>query len=214
LYELDNVTDIIRRIKDGLALIIPARNTIAIFLHKQNKKSGWGNFYLFGYYWKRPREGVEYSSFGDFAKGELNMGEEYRDYIAVGKVIYRYYYFLDGLTDMDTEDTFFKLRYLPKALNTHKGDEYLVLARLRSLTVREFKLFSEKPDFEIEFSKKLTKKKRDIFDYYLQDHRNKLIAQPENCMDYIEIFDDNERNVINEFLSNLYHEKGRANDAD
>ncbi|MDR0288033.1 MAG: hypothetical protein LBI03_10070 [Clostridiales bacterium] len=157
LFEIKDYEEIILRIRTGIALLQPARRLIAILLFR---------LYFEGHFknkWKNPRDGVKYSSFKDFAIEELGMGEDYRVYLAVGKVLKTHYYFLEYLTDLDTEAMFLKLRYLPDALRTHKNNKPLVLARLRSLTVREFKTFSVFPDFEATFSKRLTKKQLERF---------------------------------------------------
>jgi hypothetical protein len=205
LYGLRNINDIILRIRSGLSLTMPARRTIAILLHRLYTEKG-----TFGFYWKRPYEGVEYTSFGDFAMQELGMGEDYRDYIAVGRVLKEYYYFLDCLSDMDTEAVFLKLRYLPKALNTHKGDEPLVLARLRSLTVREFKAFSEKPDFETTFSKKLTEKQLTKFYELLNCTRNPHHPFHHDT-DFIEMYHDSEEGWIYAIERNVLSESKKKN---
>jgi hypothetical protein len=195
LYELNNINDIILRIRSGLTLLMPARRTIAILTYRvyiENELQ-----------WKSPRMGVKYKAFRDFAMNELGMGEDYRDYLAVGKVIKDYYYLLDGLSDMDTETVFLKLRYLPNALKSHKGDEPLILARLRSLTVREFKLFSDDPDFEIIFSKKLTKKQLKEFNGILYRTRNYDNVHPSN---FIEIFDDSERSWVDMIVEQVLAE--------
>jgi hypothetical protein len=76
-----NFEDIILRIRFGLKQIQPARRTIAVLLFKLvNEKGLKGK-------WKKPREGVEYKSFKDFAIEELGLRENYRDYLAVGKVL-------------------------------------------------------------------------------------------------------------------------------
>jgi len=201
LYGLTNVNDILLRIRSGLALMVPARRVIAILTYRL---FSWKE--SFEFHWKRPSEGVEYASFRDFAMNELGMGEEYRDYIAVGKVLWSYHQFLDGLSDMDTEDMFFKLRYIPKALQTHKGDECLVLARLRSLTVREFKQFSELPGFEVTFSKKLTKKQLDLFHYHLECDRNKGRLNPNQSCEFIEAFSNDEFSMIDTIVREIIEE--------
>jgi hypothetical protein len=192
LYENRNIRDMICRIKECLALVVPVRRVIALLTYKLSHEK-INNHPL----WESPREGVVYRSFRDFAMGELGMGEEYRDYIAVGKVLMKYYYFLDGLSDMDTEDVFFKLRYLPKALKIHKGDEYLVLARLRSLTIREFKLFSELPNFEVTFSKRLTIKQLELFEYIFKGNRETESRCPGASYDFIESFSLDDERMIN-----------------
>jgi hypothetical protein len=195
LYKLTNINDICLRIKAGLALIVPARRTIAILLHRLNIE--------LPHSYKHPRPGVEYASFRDFAMEELGMGEEYRDYIAIGKVISNLPDILYWLSDVDTEDVFFKLKYLWKALDNHK-DKCLVIARLRSLTVREFKLFSEMPDFETTFSKRLTKKQLASFDYDLRCSRNKeMMGQ---FRDYIEAYSDYEEPWILKFENEVIEE--------
>jgi hypothetical protein len=191
LYKLTDINDICLRIKAGLALIVPARRTIAILLNRL--------FTELPHSYKHPRPGVEYASFRDFAMEELGMGEEYRDYIAVGKVINGNPDVLYWLSDRDTEDVFFKLRYLLKALDTHKGNQCLVIARLRSLTVREFKLFSETSDFEITFSKKLTKKQLDLFKEDLWGSRNK--DRMNHPCDYIEVYSESEKPWVLKFES-------------
>jgi len=188
LYHLTNISDIVNRIKEGLALIVPTRRAIAILTYRLFSEDIWKQSGI--------RIGRSYTNFADFAKAELGMGEDYRDYLAVGKVLKNYYYFLDGFSDMDTEDNFFKLRYLPQALKTHKGNEPLVLARLRSLTIREFKQFSELPSFEITFSKKLKDKQLETFRYYLIGGRGKVRQHPLLSCDYIEAFHKDEFGMI------------------
>jgi hypothetical protein len=199
LYSLTNIDEIILRIRAGLSLVAPARRTIAILVFRLYSEK-----FSFESLWKHPRKGVDYSSFRDFAMEELGMGEDYRDYIAVGRVLKDYYYFLDGLSEIDTEVVFLKLRYLPEALKTHKGNEPLVLARLRSLTVREFKIFSEEPDFEITFSKKLTKKQLDEFDKWLC--RTRPFFPCNISIDFIEIYKKSECVLINKIEREVIEE--------
>jgi hypothetical protein len=206
LYDLRNINDVVLRIRSGLSLAMPARRTIAIlvnrlYFERMTFKNQWNTFY----------NGVEYTSFRDFAMQELGMGEDYRDYIKIGQVLMDYYYFLDGLSDMDTEAVFLKLRYLPKALNTHKGDEPLVLARLRSLTVREFKVFSEEPDFEITFSKRLTKKQLAKFNELLSCVRNP--HAPLYQSDIIELYDKTEYGWVCAIERNILAESRKGQDS-
>ena len=196
LYSLTNIGDIVLRIKDGLALVVPVRRTIAVLTYKLYHEK------QFKFYWSSPKAaGGERRSFRDFAMDELGMGEEYRDYLAVGKVLYDYYYFLDGLSDMDTEDVFFKLKYLPQALETHEGDECLVLARLRSLSVREFKMFSELPDFETTFSKKLTNKQLEQFYTKLTEYRE--IYKKNDSTEFVEAYHANETGMIRATVNDI-----------
>jgi hypothetical protein len=207
LYTLSNINDIILRIRAGLALVVPARRTIAILVFRLYSEK-----LEFESQWKHPRDGIEYKSFRDFAMEELGLGEDYRDYIAVGRVLKDYYYFLDGLSDMDTEVVFLKLRYLPPALRNHKGDEPLVLARLRTLTVREFKLFSEDPDFEITFSKRFTKKQLDRLNEMLPTTRNSLGIN--TSVDFIEAYHKTEfgfiRNIVSEVIEETQSKTSEA----
>ncbi|MDR2815158.1 MAG: hypothetical protein LBB62_00415, partial [Proteiniphilum sp.] len=199
LYSLTNIDEIILRIRASIALVAPARRTIAIMVFR---------LYSERPQWKHPRNGVDYSSFRDFAMEELGLGEDYRDYIAVGRVLKDYYYFLDGLSDIETEDVFLKLRHLPDALKTHKGNEPLVLARLRSLSVREFKLFSLEPDFEILFSKKLTKKQLDKFFEWLNRTRPLFhsVVPCNTSIDFIEIYHRTEDNLIEKTMREIIEE--------
>jgi hypothetical protein len=205
LYEIRHLNDAILRIRSGLSLAMPARRTIAVLLFRLHSENE-----TFKSQWKCPHEGVKYNSFRDFSIQELGMGEDYRDYLVIGKVIRDYYYFLDWLTDMDTEAVFLKLRYLPKALNTHKGDEPLVLARLRSLTVREFRAFSEDPDFEITFSKRLTKKQMASFNDLLSCIRNPHDPLYQN--DFVELYDESEKDWVYVIEQNLLAESRKEND--
>jgi len=202
LYSLTDINDICLRIKAGLALVIPARRTIAILLHRLTTEGDLPHL------WKHPRPGVEYKAFKDFAMEELGMGEEYRDYIAIGKIISGRPDFLYHLSDMDTEDVFFKLKYLLKALYTHK-DKCLILARLRSLTIREFKLFSEMPDFETTFSKRLTKKQLESFEYDLRCSRNYDIMG--QFRDYIEVYSEDEKPWLFKFEREVIEEAKAKN---
>ncbi|GHT84322.1 hypothetical protein FACS1894137_07220 [Spirochaetia bacterium] len=195
LANLKNVNDIILRIRAGLALVVPARRVIAFLVFRLYSEIVDGKPQ-----WKRPYEGVTYTSFRDFAINVLGLGEDYRDYVAVGKVLKNYYYFLESLSDMDTEDVFFKLRYLPEALKIHK-DEPLVLTRLRSLTIREFKCFSEEPDFEITFSKKLTKKQIDLFHEALFCTRDPLGFIGNTSIDFIEVYHQTENGTVQNIVS-------------
>jgi hypothetical protein len=176
-------TDIVLRIRKGLSQIQPARRAIAVLIFRLVNEKSLKNK------WKNPRDGVKYGSFRDFAILELGLGENYRDYLAVGKVLREYAYFLDYLSDVDTDDTFLKLRHLPDALKTHDGDEYLVLARLRSLSVREFMKFSKDPDFEINFGRRLSKKElKDFTDCCSITTKNLHGASYVQAADYIEAY--------------------------
>jgi hypothetical protein len=203
LFKLFNIDDIILRIRSGLALIVPARRTIAILLYRlfNEKRNEWQN----------PFDGPKYKNFRDFASDKLGMGEEYRDYLRVGKVIMSHYYFLNGLTDIDinTEDMFFKLRYLEAALKTHKDNEPLVLARLRTLTIREFKIFSELPDFEITFSKKLTRKQLKMFREALDSSR---AMERSYLRDFIEIYSPDEESRVYKIVNDVLFEAGTLMD--
>jgi hypothetical protein len=196
LYRLTNISEIILRIRTGLALIAPVRRTIAILTFRLFSEK-----LTFESQWKHPRKGIVYSSFRDFAMDELGLGEDYRNYIAVGQVLKDYYYFLDGFSEIDTEAVFLKLRYLPKALKTHKENEPLVLARLRSLTVREFKLFSEEPDFEITFSKRLTQKQLDKF-----TERARPFFKRNGSLDFIEIYQETEYVFVEKIVREIIEE--------
>jgi hypothetical protein len=198
LVNLNNVNDIILRIRAGLALVVPARRAIAFLVFRLYSEIINGKPQ-----WKRPYEGVTYTSFKDFAINVLGLGEDYRDYVAVGKVLKNYYHFLEALSDMDTEDVFFKLRYLPEALKTHKDDETLVLTRLRSLTIREFKCFSEEPDFEITFSKRLTKKQMDLFYEALLGTRDPFGILGNTSVDFIEVSHQTEHGIVLNIVSNV-----------
>jgi len=191
LFELWNASDIILRIRDGLARTIPLRRSIALLVFRlfRDCKSTW-SFH-------------GYNNFRDFAMKELGMGEEYRDYLRVGKILWHNHQFLHYITDMDTEDMFFKLRYLEDALKTHSGNEPLVLARLRTLSIREFKLFSEMPDFEITFSKRLTKKQ-------LQKFREELIRARTSkvVLDFIEVYHKQEGGWVLQFECDVLKEVG------
>ena len=204
LFKLDNFNDIVLRIREGLALTVPARRVIAILLHRIYTKDC-------GFYWQQPREGISYTSFEDFVMGELGMGYEYREYIAVGEALRQYPNFLYHLSDMDTEDVFFKLKYLPKAINSHYDNECLVLARLRSLTVREFKMFSELPNFEVTFSKKLKKKQIALFKEFLTCGRNKERMVHPIFNDYIEAYSKGEFGMIDEIVRNVIAETETRN---
>jgi hypothetical protein len=201
LFDLYNINDIILRIRSGLALIVPARRTIAILLYRlfNEKKNEWQN----------PYGGPEYKNFRDFASEKLGMGEDYRDYLRVGKVIMSHYYFLNSLTDMDTEDMFFKLRYLEAALKTHKDNEPLVLARLRTLTIREFKIFSELPDFETTFSKRLTQKQLKVFREALNSSRG---LERFYLGDFIEIYSSDETSRVERIVDDVLREAGTLMD--
>jgi hypothetical protein len=201
LFELFNIDDMMLRIRSGLALIVPARRTIAILLYRlfNEKKNEW----------QHPYGGPDYKNFRDFASEKLGMGKEYRDYLRVGKVLMSHYYFLNGLTDMDTEDMFFKLRYLETALKTHKDNEPLVLRRLRTLSIREFKVFSELPDFEITFSKRLTKKKLEAFYEALRISRT---YEEYHLSDYIEIYSQDDQARVDRIVDDILREAGTLND--
>jgi hypothetical protein len=201
LYALNNINDIVLRIREGLSLVAPARRTIAILLFRLSTEK-----LNFESRWQHPRDGVEYKSFRDFAMTELGMGEDYRDYLVVGRVLNNYAYFLDELSEINTDNVFLKLRSLPKALDTHKGNEPLVLNRLRSLTVREFKLFSVDPDFEITFSKRLTTKNLEKFNAMLCRTRDPHGFGLSNNVDFIEVYDKNESGLINKIVSDVIKE--------
>jgi hypothetical protein len=199
LYKLKNIRDIVLRIRDSLVAVAPARRTIAILLFRLSYERP-----LFESRWKHPRDGVEYKSFRDFAMNELGMGEDYRDYIAVGRVLKDYYYFLDELSEIETDDVFLKLRDLPKALITHEGNEPLVLHRLRTLTIREFKCFSVDPDFEITFSKRLTKKKlNEFYDVLLRIRDANGMTGHIYQMDFIEIYNKDEDDIMFKLILDL-----------
>jgi len=198
--------DIVLRIRAGLSQIQPSRRAIAVLLFKLVNEKAFKNK------WKNPREGVEYKSFRDFTIEELGLRENYRDYLAVGKVLKEYYIFLDHLSDVDTEETFLKLRHLPDALKTHKDDEYLVLARLRSLSVREFKKFSVDPDFELHFGRRLTKKELDDF---VEFCKCSLRGQGTffRCaykMDFIEAYDKDDYHLILRIADKVIEETSLA----
>jgi hypothetical protein len=184
LYNPGNINDVVLRIRAGLALVVPARRTIAILVNRLYYEKLYQNK------WKAFYEGVEYATFESFCLTVLGLGMDYRDYIKIGAVLRDYYYYLDYLDDMDTESMFFKLKYLPRALTTHKGDEPLVLARLRSLTVREYKIFAEEPDYEITYSRRLTKQQLTQFSNLLS--RIRTPGAPSHQYDFIEIFDKSE----------------------
>jgi hypothetical protein len=157
LYKLRDVAEIIRRIRSGLALVMPTRRTIAVLVYRLSYEANLRSK------WQHPHEGRGYNSFKDFAMNELGMGEDYRDYVKVGRVLKNYYYFLNGMEDKDTEAVFLKLRYLEDALRTYNKNEILVRIRLQSLTVRQFKEFSVNPDFEQSFWKNPSKKQLELF---------------------------------------------------
>jgi hypothetical protein len=201
-----DITDIILRIRAGINQIQPARRTVAILLYKLYKEKDLKNK------WKKPREGVEYKSFKDFAIEELGMREKYRDYLSVGKVLKEYHYFLDHLSDVDTEETFLKLRHLPDALKTHNGDEHLVIARLRSLSVREFKSFSIDPDFDLHYERKLTKKELDDFVHCCEILiRNQAgLFKDADKVDFIEAYHKDDLHIIKRITDEVVEETSIA----
>ena len=199
---ISNLNDIVLRIRAGINQIQPARRTIAVLLFKLiNEKA-------FKSKWKEPRQGVRYKSFGDFVIEELGLRENYRDYLAVGKVLKEYHYFLDHLSDVDTEETFLKLRHLPDALKTHKFDEYLVLARLRSLSVREFKRFSSDPDFEMHFQKRLSRRELDEFILFCQSTTNNYFGEEynDNNFDFIEAYREGDERIVQVIANKVIEE--------
>jgi hypothetical protein len=79
LMALSNVHEIIDRIRAGIALAAPRRRTIAVLVYRLASEP------YFRDYLRHPRFEVRFTSFAAFAKSELGMGEELRDYLRVGR---------------------------------------------------------------------------------------------------------------------------------
>jgi hypothetical protein len=158
-WYLNDIEDITRRIRAANSVNAPKRCSIAILMfrlsHEEALKSQWRDY---------QGELLRYVSFAKFSMEVLGFGEDYRDYVRVGRILWdrQYYRFLVGL-DIHTDAMFYKLRYLDDAMKTHKSNEVLIYQRLQTLSVRDFALFSRNPVFESTFVKKLSKTKREKF---------------------------------------------------
>jgi hypothetical protein len=195
---LSNVHEIIDRIRAGIALAAPRRRTIAVLVYRLASEP------YFRDYWRHPRFEVRFTSFAAFAKSELGMGEELRDYLRVGRNLAKYGYVLNGLDDIDTDAMFYKLRYIEDAVMTHLGDIALVRARLANLSCREFAKFARDKDYDQSTTRTLSKK--------YQEHFLEFVAQINAfsekgfAVDVIECYAPEESSLLDLFLSEARQE--------
>lgn len=192
LWDITNAIVIKERIKLGIAQGAARRRTIALLLHRLATETP------FSAYWRNPRFGVRYANFGAFAKGELFMGEEYRDYLRVGRNLAQYHYVLDGMRNIDEDRMFYKLRYLDDAIATYEGKVGLIRTRLASLSVREFQRFATDANFETSFEVKLSGKAREnLLGYVSRINASLDNGEP---MEVIELYGDEEIGRMHGFL--------------
>jgi hypothetical protein len=192
LWSITNAIVIKERIKLGIAQGAARRRTIALLMHRLATETP------FSAYWRNPRFGVRYTNFGAFAKGELFMGEEYRDYLRVGRNLAQYHYVLDGMKNIDEDRMFYKLRYLDDAIATYEGKVGLIRTRLASLSVREFQRFATDPTFETTFEAKFNgKASENLLGYVSRIHASLDNGEP---VEVIELYGDDEIGRFNGIL--------------
>lgn len=193
LMELSNVHEIIDRIRAGVALAAPRRRTIAVLTYRLASEP------YFRPYWRHPRSEVRFTSFAAFAKSELGMGEEFRDYVRVGRNLAKYGYVLDALEDANTDAMFYKLRYIEDAVMTHQGDIALIRARLANLSCREFSKFARDKDYDQSTTTALTKKyKERLLEFVSQIN---ALSEKGFAVDVIECYAPEESTILDRFLS-------------
>lgn len=198
LWKLYNAPEMVERIRLGLAKNAPMRRTIALLLYRLSNES------YFRVYWQNPAYGFHFTSFGEFAKTWLGMGEEYRDYIRVGRNLSKFSHLLDGLDGIDTDAMFFKLRYLENAVRTHQGDSALIRARLRGLSVREFAAFASDPDYDLRFSGSLSKKGEEAYLSFVTQINSWLDQGVE--VHVVELYGPEESGRLDEYLRRVVAE--------
>lgn len=192
LWNITNAIVIKERIKLGIAQGAARRRTIALLMHRLATETP------FSAYWRNPRFGIRYSNFGAFAKGELHMGEEYRDYLRVGRNLAQYHYVLDGMKNIDEDRMFYKLRYLDAAIATYEGKVGLIRTRLASLSVRDFQRFATDPAFETSFEAKLNSKAREnLLGYVSRIHASLDNGEP---VQVIELYGEEEFGSMHSIL--------------
>jgi hypothetical protein len=198
LIELGNVHEIIDRIRAGVALVAPRRRTIAVLTYRLSSEPYFSN------YWHHPRSEVRFTSFGAFAKSELGMGEEFRDYLRVGRNIAKYGSILDDLEDIDTDAMFYKLRYLDAAVETHMGDIALIRTRLANLSCREFAKFARDKAYDLSTTTALTKKYKEGFLEFVTQINS--LSEKGFAVDVIECYAPEESTLLDKFLSEARQE--------
>jgi hypothetical protein len=205
LMDLNNAPEIVDRIRAGVAQAMPCRRTIAILIYRLASEP------YFRLYWHRPGNRTHYTSFGDFAKGWLDMGDEFRDYIRVGKNLAQHYYMLDSLEGIDTDIMFYKLRFLDDAVLTHHGDTSLIRARLVSLSCREFAKFARDPNYEQNLVQSLSRKKEEAFLRLVA----KINTDRENglAVGVVELFTPDEAAKVQGFLYEIIEEDAHPQNA-
>lgn len=192
IWDITNAIVIKERIKLGIAQGAARRRTIALLMHRLSTETP------FSAYWRNPRFGVRYANFGAFAKGELYMGEEYRDYLRVGRNLAQYHYVLDGMKNIDEDRMFYKLRYLDDAIATYEGKVGLIRTRLASLSVRDFQRFATDPAFETSFEAKLNSKAREnLLGYVSRIHASLDNGEP---VQVIELYGEEEFGSMHSIL--------------
>ena len=203
LMELNNVHEIIDRIRAGVALSAPRRRTIAILTYRLKSEP------YFRVYWHHPRPDATFHSFSEFAKQDLGMGEELRDYLRVGRNLATFGYVLDGLDGIDEDSMFYKLRFLDDAISTHQGDIALIRARLAALSCREFAKFARDPDYDKSATHAITKKYRTKF-LEIVSTANALMEKG-FTVDVIECYSPEESIVLDSLLGEVRGEQADLN---
>jgi hypothetical protein len=140
------------------------------------------------------------SLFSVFARLSLGIGEELRDLLSVGRNLIRYPFFLEGQTGFDSDDAFYSLRFIAKAMVTHNNNVELIRARLRTLTTREFSQFAADPLFDQRGSTRpLTRKQVERYSE-LQAELQHLISQGYSVK-VVELYTVSEKNNVMAILS-------------
>lgn len=193
LWSAYNPFEMIDRIRAGIALVAPQRRTVAILLYRLASEP------QFRPIWKKPYPGKQFTAFSAFVADILGMGEEYRDYLRVGKNLARHHYILDGLDDTSTDAMFFSLRYLEDAVRTHNGDVSFIRNRLQTLSSREFALFARDPNFELNtIVCKLSRKVDERFTSIATSIDS--LKEQYSAVDVIELFGNKERSLVQSYL--------------
>ncbi|HUX37669.1 MAG TPA: hypothetical protein VMV44_07160 [Rectinemataceae bacterium] len=198
LMGLNNVHEIIDRICSGIALAAPRRRTIAILTYRLKSEP------YFRAYWRHPRPDATFRSFSEFAKADLGMGEELRDYLRVGRNLAKFGYILDGLDDLDTDTMFYKLRYIDDAIVTHLGDIALIRARLANLSSREFAKFARDVAYDQSTTRVLVKKYQTRFLESVAQINS--FVEKGFTVDVVECFAPEEASILDRLLGEVQQE--------
>jgi len=195
LMEIENIHEMIDRIRAGLSLEMPYRRTSAVLTTRLFSES------YFRPYWRNPSPDLQFKSFAAFAQSELGIGEELRDYLRVGRNLAKFGYVLDGVDEIDTDAMFYKIRYIDDAMMTHQGNTALIRARLAALSCREFSKFARDKDYDQNTARTITRQAQERFTEFMALINDSL--EKGFAVDVIECYSPEESIIIEQILDEV-----------